>query len=494
MSYATSNQNSENRFDIPEEFLNRTGKHLNQSLDIRECLEPVRRRANIEEAERALAGLPQVTAKDPSDVLDNFVIQIMALMPYKRQISSFINVELKTMQDVLQHNFIKSWNEMNVRQFISDSYELSGVIMDSGNVTDHVCWRVALLMRLQEKLIASMRTLDNLYRVHDAYYNTVPLQNSNVTPSGSYDAFFFTRELFKPIPEINETYIRLRKHIMKYTENINSLYHIYTSHENDIELKHESRNYSNGLMQAAEGYDRDLRIYESLVIRQPLQRIETAKTEIQELVIQGLAKHIDFETNVARTNYIYKKKYKYWLEFNQTDTTGKIAAYLHDLKNERYVSKLYIAVFLTSHRIQKLVEDNREYLSRSHELTRTLCFDLTQYLGLVCKCNHIVAHTPLMQAFYAKLYDHYTTATDSERLAMDLYFRFANFSSVVPRLIDGGITWHDCFNLSLIPPPILLNNISLQNLTSFKNGFKTFLEKTRLSGHFFRYFIAIDIL
>ena len=428
MSYATSNQNREDRFDIPEEFLNRTGKHLNLSLDIRECLEPARRRANIEEAERALAGLPQVTPEEffSSVLWSRILEEIVIGFPYKWKIEFFIDVELKTMQDVLQHNFIQSWNEMNVRHFISDSYELSGLIMDSRNITDLICWRVAMLMRLQEKLIASKKTLDNLHRVHDAYYNTVPLLNSTVTPNGIYDAFVFNSELFKSSPEINETYNRLRKHIKKFTENIDSLYHIYFSHENDIELKHKTLKYSNGLTQAAEDYDRDLRIYESIVIRQPLQRIEKAKMEIKTFVTKWLAKYSDILTNLARAEYIYKKKYKYWLVFNQTNTTGKIAAYLDNLKNERYVSKLYIAGFLTSHRITKLVEDNKDYLSRSHELTRTVWFDVQIYVKEICLCNKKVAHIPLMQAFYAKLYDNYTTATDSERDDMEYYFGFEN--------------------------------------------------------------------
>ena len=366
--------------------------------------------------------------------------------------------------------------------------------MDSGNITDQVYWRVALPKRLQEKLIASKRALDNLIRVHDAYHNMVPLLNSTVTPNGLYDSFVFTRELFKCSSEINETYTRLREHIKKFTEYIDGLFHIYISNENDIELKHKSLNYSNGLTQAAEDYDRDLRMYESLVIRQPLQRVEKAKRRIRVFLTKYSAKTDEYETRLAHTEHIYKKTYKYWLQFNQTDTTGKIAAYLDNLKNERYVSKLYIAGFLTSQRITKLVEDNKEYLSRSYELLRTIWFDCTYFAWIICMCNYKVARIRFMQAFYAKLYNHYKIATDSERVAMYIHFCFGNIGSIVPRLIGGEITWKECANFSLVSPPLLLNNISLQNLTSFKNGLKTFLQRTRLNGHFFRYFIAIDTL
>ena len=487
-SYATSNQNRKNRFDIPAKFLNRTGKHLNESLDTREYLEPDRRRANIEEAERVLRGLPSVTLKNY-----RFYILVLRLLKetdskerFRLNIDAFIKVELKTMHDVLHDSFIQVWNRMNVRNYMSDSFELSELIMDTADITDQATWREATRMRLQGKLIASKRTLDKLSRVHDAYHNIVPLLNSTVTPNGIYDAFFLTGELFKSSPEINETYIQLRKHINNFIENIDGLYHIYISNEYKIQLKHNSLHYSNGLTQASEDYDRDLGIYESLVIRQPLQRIETAKTEIQECVSEFKAKLINLESTWAHTQHIYKKKYEYWLEFNKTDTSGKIAAYLDNLKKERYVSKIYMADFLTSHRITKLVEDNKEYLSRSHDLIRTLWFDITTYTSKACECNKIVASIPLMQAFYAKLYDYYKTVTDSERVAMEKYFGFVNISTRVPRLIHGEITWEECNNYSLIPPPLLLNNISLQNLTSYKNGLKTFLEKTRLNGHFFR--------
>ena len=129
--------------------------------------------------------------------------------------------------------------------------------------------------------------------MHGAYNNIVSLLNSTVTPNGSYDGFFLTGELFKSSPEINETYIRLRNHIKKFTENIDGLYHIYFPYKHEIELKHRNLNYSTGLMQASESYDRDLGKYESLVIRQPLQRIETAKTEFQKCASESLAKRLD---------------------------------------------------------------------------------------------------------------------------------------------------------------------------------------------------------
>ena len=490
MSYANQNENNENQFDIPREFLNRTGKHLNHSLDIRERLDPHSRRANIEEAERTLSGLPK-KAVDGFDygVFMGSSKKFMSNFPFRWNIESFFD-DVTRIHDVLQRNFIQSWNDMNLRQFIYESYELSGVIMDSGNITDEVSWRVALPMRLQEKLIASKRALDNLYRVHDAYHNMVPLQNSTVTPNGLFDSFVFTRELFRCSSEINETYTRLREHIKTFTENIHGLYQIDISNEKDVENK--LLNYSKGFMQASEGFDRDLRRYESLVIRQPLQRIEKAKRQIQQYVTESVANSDEILKNLAHAEHIYNTKYEYWLEFTQTGTTGKIAAYLDDLNNKRYVSKLYIAGFLTSQRITKIVEEFKEYLSRSNELFRAVWFDHTLYARTICMCSYEVAHIPFMQAFYAKMYDHYKSASFSERYPFFVDLMFENISLIVPRLINGKIRWQECRDYLRISPPLLLNNISLQNLTSFINGLKTFLQRTRLNGHFFRYFIAND--
>ena len=124
----------------------------------------------------------------------------------------------------------------------------------------------------------------------------------------------------------------------------------------------------------------------------------------------------------------------------------------------------------------------------------TIWFSDIVYAQITCGCNFKVARIPLMQAFYAKLYDFYKIANDLKRNALDKYFRGEHINSMIPRLIGGNITWWECRDSALVSPPILLNNISLQNLTSFKNGLKTFLQKNRLNGHFFRYFIATDTL
>ena len=58
MSYAASKQNDENRIGLPNDVLMTVGKHLNESLDTREYIEPEKRLVNTQEAERVIRFLP----------------------------------------------------------------------------------------------------------------------------------------------------------------------------------------------------------------------------------------------------------------------------------------------------------------------------------------------------------------------------------------------------------------------------------------------------
>ena len=109
---------------------------------------------------------------------------------------------------------------------------------------------------------------------NDAYNSGVPLTKYTATPYGAYDSFYRTRELFQQSSEINITYSRLRGYIKTYVVTIEGLLRIFlnSDHESE-EIIYEYLNYTNGLWQASVEYDRELRLYESLVIRQPLQRI-----------------------------------------------------------------------------------------------------------------------------------------------------------------------------------------------------------------------------
>ena len=106
MSYASANQNHEERFDLSKAFLFKTGKNLNESLDTKERILPDRRRANIEEAERVIRELPQ---EAPTEFLYAFGFDF-----YSRY-DIYINIMtmgMHKMQEVFQIYFINGWDSM----------------------------------------------------------------------------------------------------------------------------------------------------------------------------------------------------------------------------------------------------------------------------------------------------------------------------------------------------------------------------------------------
>ena len=280
MSYAYANQNHENRFDLSETFLNKTGKNLNESLDTKECILPDRRRANIDEAERVIRELPQAITYEEyrrryslfSNLLRNKAVE------ESRGVHTFVSMGLDKMQEVLQRDFIAGWDSMHLYDCMSDSFELTQIVNNSANVSEEKPWRAAVQLRLEEKLIASKRASYNLDRVHDAFCNTALLVNNMVTPNGSDDSLYLTETLFPKTTEINQAYTRLGRHIKKYMENIDGLLcsYITDGHVAEIILN------CNEILKVSVEYERDMKLYESLVIRQPLQRIIDEKNKVTE--------------------------------------------------------------------------------------------------------------------------------------------------------------------------------------------------------------------
>ena len=271
MSYASANQNNENRLDLSETFLKKAGKNLNESLDTKERLLPDRRRANIDEAEKVIRELPQATTLEEYDTqnwLFNNLLSNKALKE-SRGVYTLISMGLDKMQEVLQRDFIAGWDSMHLYDCMSDSFEFTQIVNNSANVSEEKPWRAAVQLRLEEKLIASKRVSYNLDRVHDAYCNAAILVNNMVTPNGSYDSLYLTEALFPQTNEINQTYTRISRHIKKYMENIDGLLRSYIAdgHVAEIILN------CNEILKVSVEYERDMKLYESLVIRQPLQRI-----------------------------------------------------------------------------------------------------------------------------------------------------------------------------------------------------------------------------
>ena len=493
MSYASANQNHENGFDLSETFLKKTGGNLNDSLETKERVLPDRLRANIEEAERVLRALPDAIPYEEIDIHEN---KLNVLSGHRNVFVELQNVYnfilgkgVHTMQEVLQRNFIIGWDSMNLYDCMSDSFELSQILNNSVNMSDVKPWRAAVQLRLEEKLIASKRASYNLDRVHDAYCNAVPLVNNMVTPNGSYDSLYLTEGLFPKTTEINQTYTRLRRHIKKYIENIDGLFRNYIADGHVVEL---ILNYCNGFLEASIEYDRDMRLYESLVIRKPLQNI-----------IKKEASVIRFFSFVSNDAAIYTKRIEYyeenletmrdnWHEYDSSQATDTIIAYLESLKNNRHVNKLSLAAFFTSDKITKLVDNYQDSVTRSQENIRKMMTDLDVFGRRTCGVYFITFYG-ILESWCTKQYDHYNRSSDYEKAAMESYFMPYINSAIYRRIIQRDTNMYDDCLLATreLIPSHNFTTLSLRQLTAFKNMLESFLQKTRLDGTFFRYVSVI---
>ena len=137
MSYASANQNHENRFDLSETFLNKTGKNLNESLDTKERILPDRRRANIDEAERVIRELPQaITHDERNTFVKFFYLTNNKAMKEALGVYTFYRMGLHKMEEVLQKDFIAGWDRMHLDDCMSDSFELTQIVSNSANVSE----------------------------------------------------------------------------------------------------------------------------------------------------------------------------------------------------------------------------------------------------------------------------------------------------------------------------------------------------------------------
>ena len=449
MSYASANQNNENRFDLSETFLMKAGKNLNESLDTKERILPDRRRANIEEAERVIRELPQAMTYDERKtfVKSFYSISNKALKEALGVYTFKMRMGLHKMEEVLQKDFIAGWDSMHLYDCMSDSFELTQIVSNSANVSEEKPWRAAVQLRLEERLIASKRASYNLDRVHDAYCNVALLVNNMVTPNGNYDSLYLTETLFPKSNEINQTYTRISRHIKKYMENIDGLLRSYIAdgHVAEIILN------CNQILEVSVEYERDMTLYESLVIRQPLQRIIDEKNHLKEL----------------NKEYFYNKVEKYrdifWLcwrhidtimdnlrQYNSTHANDTISSYLQNLKNETNVSRLSVAAVFASDKILKLVEKYQETVTRQEDNIRELISVMKDMVDGVCRIAYSFLHpllrTPVMLSqWLTKQNDHYNNISDYEKAAMERYFMPDINSSIYRRMLrHERRLWWDC--------------------------------------------------
>ena len=330
MSYATSKQNSDNHFNLSDEFLERTSVNLNESLDTREWLLPERRRANIEEADRIRRQIELLVSFRNTSIDDQHDAFFSAWYLLKDK-------GFNVMQNVLQNDFIAGWKNMNLFECVYGVIELYvRIFRDSLDTNNKDKWPSSIRILLEEKLNASKRALHNLDRVHDAYHNVRPLLNSTVTPNGSFDMIYLTEELFKRSTEINETYTRVRRHIRTYIDNIDGIHEIYSADYHENETVAKCFNYSNAILTASGEYVTDLKLYESLVIQIPLTRILKAKKSVEYNDI--LISSMKFDLSAVLETI---SEAKTSLDVYFTDIANSpIVAYFDHLNRTRTLSKL----------------------------------------------------------------------------------------------------------------------------------------------------------
>ena len=487
MSYASANQNHENRFDLSETFLKKAAKNLNESLDTKECILPDRRRANIEEAERVIRELPQEITNEErlrryklfSNLLRNKVIT------ESRGVYTFISLGLDKMQEVLQRDFIAGWDNMHLYDCMSDSFELTQLVNNSANVSEEKPWRAAVQLRLEEKLIASKRVSYNLDRVHDDYCNAALLVNNMVIPNGRFDSLYLTEALFPKTTEINQMYTRLGRHIKKYMENIDGLLRSYIAdgHVAEIILN------CNGILKVSVEYERDMKLYESLIIRQPLQRIIDEKNRFTEMKKKyfdsKIGRYIDQTRSISDNHWITLNN---WRQYDRTHALDTIISYSENLKKETHVSKLSLAAVFTSDKILKLVDKYQESVTRSQDNVRKL-FTFKNEMFSVCQVYWDIRVYRLLRQWLTKQNDLYSRSSDYEKAAMERYFTPTMNSSIYRRMLQHD--WRlrgDCIDtLKESVPSYNFTTLSTRQLTTFKNKLDSFLQKSRLDGTFFRY-------
>ena len=487
MSYATSKENNENTFNLSEEFLNRTRMNLNESLDTKEWLLPERRRANKDEA--ALVSRQILSL----DLYGDISTETSLYFQWCRNLMSswyFIKDKGFTlMQNVLQDRFIAGWENMNLMECVFGSIELYiRISRDSSHTRSKEKWGPSIQILLKQKLIASKRALHNLDRVHDAYHNVRPLLNSTVTPNGSYDTIYFTKELFKESTQINKTYTRVRRHITTNINNIDGLFRIYSADYHENETVAKRFRYSNAFLRASFEYVNDLKLYESLVIEDPLKRITKAKKSVV---------NNDLLFNSWTFSTYTTERAKYHMAWNMAilylhirEANRLIVSYLHTLNSTRKTSKLAHAIRMISSAHSWTREtDKYIYYARNYLQGHNLFGEVANlYTRSIYRFVMIAMSEPLMRAFVVKLSDHYEQSSWTEKAAMSRYFDFRMNSSLLAKLIHGERTDEYSEGIRVREMPFAMDNITraVTDIKSCSNNLEYLLGMTRLTGTFFR--------
>ena len=240
-----------------------------------------RRQANIDDTEKLLDGFPfpeQLSEHIPDEETLGKMVYTAIMQEITQCCNFIVDVLFHNMEDILKNRFTTAWYEINFHECMSGLYELSQIIAHSLDNTQQKTWRAAIKVQLEEKLLASKRTMLDLDRVHSAFCNAVPLVNYTAKPDGRFDSFYPTKHLFKQSSEINETYSRLRGHLMGNMQNIETLLNLTSMEVPNGETGYlmEYINCTTAFKAVSAAYIADLQLYESLVIKLPQERLFSA--------------------------------------------------------------------------------------------------------------------------------------------------------------------------------------------------------------------------
>ena len=167
--------------------------------------------------------------------------------------------------------------------------------------------------------------------------------------------------------------------------------------------------------------------------------------------------------------------------YDRTHAYETIGSYLENLKNEKNVSKLSLAVVFTLDKILKLVDKYQVTVRRSQDNIRKLIAVMKEIILDLCLKSTLVCQ------WVTKQNDHYNRISDYEKAAMERYFMPTINSSIYRRLLrhdkSQGL---ECYRaVRSVIPSYNFTTLSLRQLTAFKNKLDSFLRKSRLDGTFF---------
>ena len=292
------------------------------------------------------------------------------------------------------------------------------------------------------------------------------------------------------------TYSRLRGHVKKYIENIEDLHRILKINDTESEeIKHEYLSYTNGIWQASVEYDRELRLYESLVIRQPMQRIRNLMRIFDNFKIRGLPKtHIKSRKDDIQVDSLLRSLYQFDAFKNVART---IRTYWEHMIFGKYASRLSYANLLTNDGVKKIVEQYiTDFYPTTQNLLHKMLFDFLDLTQVHCEMYVRAISDPLLTAFYDKFYDHYKKTTDSEKEAMRTYFDVLNNIALSSMLVRGRvIDVKTCIKYHARTLEHSKVITLLPKVTLFKDSTKkmeSFLQTARLEGNVFRYFTIVS--